>query len=107
MVKAWHLRHGVRARSAQAQESRRDNLYGLLAKRQARSCVLIANRSRYSRATPHGTDWMPDKDHPSYLDMLVTLRKVLWTDRINLNSTRWGRVRELLKTPAFTLCAAA
>jgi hypothetical protein len=73
LVKAWYLRHGVRAKSAQ----------------------------------PSGTDWMPDKDHPSYLDMLATLRKVLWTNRINLNSTRPGRVRELLKTLAFTLCAAA
>ena len=73
LVKAWYLRYGVRARSAQ----------------------------------PHGTDWMPDKDHPSYLDMLATLRKVLWHHRININSTRSGRVRELLKTLAFTLCAAA
>jgi hypothetical protein len=73
LVKAWYLRHGVRARSAQ----------------------------------PHGTDWMKDKDHPSYLDMLATLRMVLWTQRININSTRLGRVRELLKTLAFTLCAAA
>ena len=73
LVKAWYLRHGVRARSAQ----------------------------------PHGTDWMPDKDHPSYLDMLATLRKVLRTHRININSTRRGRVREILKTLAFTLCAAA
>ncbi|NLX14996.1 MAG: transposase [Phycisphaerales bacterium] len=73
LVKAWYLRHGVRAKSAQ----------------------------------PCGTDWMPDKDHPSYLDMLATLRKVLWTNRININSTRRGRVRELLETLQFTLCAAA
>jgi len=73
LVKAWYLRHGVRAKSAQ----------------------------------PHGTDWMPDKNHPSYLDMLATLRKVLWSHRININSTRSGRVREILKTLAFTLCAAA
>jgi hypothetical protein len=73
LVKAWYLRYGVRAKSAQ----------------------------------PHGTDWMPEKDHPSYLDMLATVRKVLWADRININSTRSCRVRELLKTLAFTLCAAA
>jgi len=58
-------------------------------------------------AQPHGTDWMSPKDHPSYLDMLATLRKVLWTNRININSTRLGRVRELLKTLAFTLFEAA
>jgi hypothetical protein len=73
LVKAWYLRHGVRAKSAQ----------------------------------PQRTDWLPQKDHPSYLDMLATLRKVLWTDRININSTRWGRVRVFLKTLAFTLYAAA
>lgn len=73
LVKAWYLRHGVRARSAQ----------------------------------PQGTDWMPDKDHPSYLDMLATLRKALWANRININSAPRGRLRELLKTLAFTLCAAA
>jgi len=39
--------------------------------------------------------------------MLATLRKALWTARININSTLKGRVRELLKTLHFTLCAAA
>lgn len=58
-------------------------------------------------AQPRGSDWTPSKDHPSYLDMLATLRKVLWTDRINCNSTLSGRVRELWKTLQFTLCAAA
>jgi hypothetical protein len=62
---------------------------------------------RAKSAQPRGTDWMPPKDHPSYLDMLATLRRVLWSDRININSTRPRRVRELLKTLAFTLCAAA
>jgi len=62
---------------------------------------------RARSAQPRGTDWMPDKDHPSYLDMLATLRKVLWDHRININSTLRGRVRELLKTLQFTLCAAA
>lgn len=58
-------------------------------------------------AQPRGSDWTPNKDHPSYLDMVATLRKVLWTDRINSNSTLSGRVRELWKTLQFTLCAAA
>jgi hypothetical protein len=58
-------------------------------------------------AHPGGSDWTPSKDHPSYLDMVATLRKVLWTDRINTNSTLSGRVRELWKTLQFTLCAAA
>ncbi len=73
LVKAWYLRYGLKAKSAQ----------------------------------PHGTDWTASKDHPSYLDMLATLRRVLWTDRINTNSTLRGRLRELLNTLQFTLCAAA
>jgi hypothetical protein len=73
LVKAWYLRYGVRAGSAQ----------------------------------PQGTDWMHGKDHPSYLDMLATLRRVLWDQRINHNSTLGGRLRGIWKTLQFTLCAAA
>jgi hypothetical protein len=51
--------------------------------------------------------WMRAKDHPSYLDMLATLRSVLWTHRIKCNSTFGGRVRRLLEPLRFTLCAAA
>jgi hypothetical protein len=51
--------------------------------------------------------WLREKDHPSYLDMLATLRRVLWTHRIKCNSTRAGRVRRLLELLRFTLCAAA
>ena len=58
-------------------------------------------------AQPRGSDWTPNKKHPSYLDMVATLRKALWTDRINGNSTLSGRVRELWKTLQFTLCEAA
>jgi hypothetical protein len=58
-------------------------------------------------AQPRGSDWTPNKDHPSYLDMVATLRKILWTDRIKCNSTLPGRVRDLWKTLQFTLCAAA
>lgn len=73
LVKAWFLRYGVQAASAQ----------------------------------PQGTDWMQSKDHPSYLDMLATLRKVLWTHRINMKSLLRGGIRELWKTLQFTICAAA
>ncbi len=61
-------------------------------------------------AQPKGAEvcpWRSDKDHPSYLDMLATLRWVLWTDRININSTLRSRVHELFKTMQFVLCAAA
>ena len=58
-------------------------------------------------AQPRGSDWTPNKKHPSYLDMVATLRKALWTDRINGNSSLTGRVRELWKTLQFTLCEAA
>ena len=61
-------------------------------------------------AQPKGAEiwgWMKPKDHPSYLDMLATLRRVLWTHRIKCNSTLAGRVRRLLEPLRFTLCAAA
>ena len=61
-------------------------------------------------AQPRGVKtcgWMRLKDHPSYLDMLATLRNVLWTHRIKCNSTFAGRVRRLLEPLRFTLCAAA
>lgn len=67
----------------------------------------LRHGARARWAKPRGSDWTPSKDHPSYLDMVATLRKVLWTDRINSNSTLSGRVRELWKTLQFTLCAAA
>ena len=63
-----------------------------------------------ARAQPRGVKicgWMRPKDHPSYLDMLATLRSVLWTHRIKCNSTFVGRVRKLLEPLRFTLCAAA
>lgn len=62
------------------------------------------------RSHPKGAElcgWMKQKDHPSYLDMLATLRYVLWTHRIKCNSTFSGRVRRLLEPLRFTLCAAA
>ena len=62
---------------------------------------------RAKAAQPKGTDWQLPKDHPSYLDMLATLRKALWTERIIGNSTLKGRVRGLWKTLQFALCAAA
>lgn len=51
--------------------------------------------------------WMKPKDHPSYLDMLATLRRVLWTHRLKGNSTFAGRVRRFFEPLRFTLCAAA
>lgn len=62
---------------------------------------------RAASAHPKGTDWSADKDHPSYLDMLATLRKAIWTHRINIKSLLRNGVRELWKTLQFTLCAAA
>jgi hypothetical protein len=63
-----------------------------------------------ARAQPRGAEicgWLRPKDHPSYLDMLATLRSVLWTHRLKCNSTLAGRVRKLLEPLRFTLCAAA
>lgn len=56
---------------------------------------------------PQAWPWMADKTHPSYLDMLATLRAVLWDDRINSRSPRKDQVRDILKSLRFSLCAAA
>ena len=48
-----------------------------------------------------------EKAHPSYLDMLATLRRALWEDRISTNSALWGRVHEFWKALQFVLCGAA
>lgn len=58
-------------------------------------------------AQPKGTDWSASKEHPSYLDMLATLRKALWAERINTKSLLRSGMHELWKTLQFTLCAAA
>jgi len=57
-----------------------------------------AGASRYS--------WMPAKSHPSYLDMLATLRQVLWRDRIKSHSLLRRMVDKILQPLQFTLCAA-
>jgi hypothetical protein len=67
----------------------------------------LKHGARARAAQPKGTDWAAYKDHPSYLDMLATLRHVLWTHRIKRNSPLTGRIRELWNTLQFTLCAAA
>ena len=76
LVKAWYLRYGAAAKSAQPKG-------------------------------PAVCGWLDDKDHPSYLDMLATLRRVLWEQRINIKSTLNGEVRALWKLLQFTLCVAA
>lgn len=81
LVKAWYVRHAA------------------------------AGGADAARARPKGHQacgWLPEqKAHPSYLDMLATLRHVLWEDRINHNSTLATRVRGFWKALQFTLCAAA
>jgi hypothetical protein len=70
----------------------------------------LLHGAQATAAHPRGAEkweWMPPKEHPSYLDMLATLRRVLWTHRIKCNSTLAGRVLSLLEPLRFTLCAAA
>lgn len=76
LVKAWYVRCGRRATSAQPKGS---TICG----------------------------WRRPKDHPSYLDMLATLRRVLWEDRINIKSALRGVMRKTLHALQFTLFAAA
>ena len=65
---------------------------------------------RATSAHPKGSaicGWRRPKDHPSYLDMLATLRGVLWEHRINMKSALWGVLRDTLHALRFTLAAAA
>lgn len=51
--------------------------------------------------------WRAPKAHPSYLDMLATLRRVLWEERVN-NKSWFRRLKpEIRDALAFTLSAAA
>lgn len=70
--------------------------------------LLHGVKHRPSQPKGHETcGWAQEKTHPSYLDMLATLRCVLWNDRINHNSAFRRTVRHILHTLRFTLCAAA
>lgn len=66
-----------------------------------------------ARVRPEGhaaCGWLRERKlHPSYLDMLATLRRVLWEERMRIsgNSTFAGRARGIWKALQFTLCAAA
>jgi hypothetical protein len=83
--------------------------FALLVQTLVKSWYLLHGANAAS-AQPKGAKacgWLREKDHPSYLDMLATLRRVLWTHRIKCNSTLGGRVRRLLEPLRFTLCAAA
>lgn len=79
LVKAWYVRHAAGKGAARVRPKGH------------KACGWLSER----------------KPHPSYLDMLATLRRVLWEDRINSNSTLAGRVRGFWNALQFTLCAAA
>lgn len=56
---------------------------------------------------PQSCPWLKEKKcHPSYLDMLATLRWALWRDRIPPDSAFAGKVRGVMKALRFTLCGA-
>ena len=70
----------------------------------------VMHGAKAKSAQPKGHEvcgWLDPKAHPSYLDMLATLRRVLWSDRINLKSIVRGAVRKTLTALQFALCAAA
>jgi len=56
---------------------------------------------------PEPQPWYPHKVHPSLVDMLAALRRVLWQHRITLNSRSWPRVRRLFQMVSFALSGAA
>lgn len=56
---------------------------------------------------PEPMPWQSSKRHPSFLDMLSALRRVLWQHRISSNSKLPAQVQEILATLSYALCAAA
>ena len=56
---------------------------------------------------PEPTPWYPVKKHPSFLDMLSALRRVLWQHRISPNSTFSARVQQIWNAVSYALSAAA
>ena len=56
---------------------------------------------------PESTPWYPTKKHPSFLDMLSALRRVLWHHRISPNSTFSARVRQIWDAVSYALSASA
>ncbi len=55
---------------------------------------------------PDVMPWYSQKRHPSFVDMLFALRKVLWQDRISSNSRFSARVIELFERVSYALFAA-
>jgi hypothetical protein len=60
-----------------------------------------------ARLLPETTPWRPDKEHPTFPDMLSALRGVLWRHRISPNSAGTKQVHKLLAAVTYALCAAA
>ena len=56
---------------------------------------------------PETMPWQLSKRHPSFLDMLSALRRVLWRHRISSNSKLPAQVQEILQALSYALCAAA
>lgn len=55
---------------------------------------------------PETMPWYTHKRHPSFVDMLSALRKLLWQHRISPNLRFSPRVRELIETVSYGLFAA-
>jgi hypothetical protein len=55
---------------------------------------------------PEPLPWYDHKRHPSFIDMLSALRRVLWQHRISPNLRSSSRVRELIETVSYALFAA-
>jgi len=55
---------------------------------------------------PETMPWYTHKRHPSFVDMLSALRKVLWQHRISPNLRFSQRVKELIETVSYGLFAA-
>lgn len=68
----------------------------------------FGQQARYSAARPTPRPWQSPKSHPSYRDMLATLRRAVWRARLgSINSAQTRRVRDAFKALQFAACDAA
>jgi hypothetical protein len=75
--------------------------------------VWYANAATTTRQLlPQATPWFPQKERPSFLDMLAALRRILWQHRLSSkanSSNSWltRKVQKFFDNVSYALCQAA
>ncbi len=67
----------------------------------------LQHGAHHSRWHPQTLPWYPHKAVPSYRDMLATLRRVLWQERLLCNFHSQWNSNKLQEALIYALCEAA